>query len=294
MKIQGLKALILIVSGLMTFNVFAHGNQTTINQGITVYSEYYPNFKTKFKGTIIFENGSGMGVEQWTQSKKFISCAKKQGSLFFYDRNGLGKSLPDLNTSTSNPIKAAMVSEKLMKLLERMHLPKPYIVVGHSFGGLYVDYFARRYPNQVKGIVLVDPTPQNLQYSKEFLKQDAQFKHKLGDIPSLEMYKKYTYAESKKSNFKIPSAEVFYMGIAKTREQIQKLSPLPNTIPIILISSSQMEHHNPMVGSWFKQQKQYLNKNPNSKAYMVNASHSIWIEKPEIVCEQIKKLAQEN
>jgi len=46
-----------------------------------------------------------------------------------------------------------------------------------------------------------------------------------------------------------------------------------------------------MVGGWFEQQKLYLNKNPHSEAFMVDESHSIWIQKPEKVCEQIKKLS---
>jgi pimeloyl-ACP methyl ester carboxylesterase len=37
-------------------------------------------------------------------------------------------------------------------------LPPPYVLVGHSLGGLYMQYFARRYPMDVQGLVLVDST----------------------------------------------------------------------------------------------------------------------------------------
>jgi pimeloyl-ACP methyl ester carboxylesterase len=43
-------------------------------------------------------------------------------------------------------------------LLHLGHVPGPYVLAGHSFGGLYVQTFAARYPNEVVGMVLVDST----------------------------------------------------------------------------------------------------------------------------------------
>lgn len=279
--------------GLISFNAFAIGTYTTIESGITIYSEYYPNNKTSFKGTVVFENGSGMALDQWTSSKNFLSCIKKHSSLFFYDRNGLGNSSVDFKTSVSNPITAELVTTKLIKLLVQLHIPGPYILVGHSYGGVYADYFARRYPNLVSGLVLVDPTPPHLEFSNAFKKQQA-YLESWAAQPNTVVYKEHTYADEKKSNFMIPSAEVFYQikGVAKTRQELNALSPLPNKIPIIVISSTQMESLNPMVGKWFAQQKQYLNTNSKSKAFQVQAHHTIWNDCPELVCSQINKLEQ--
>jgi pimeloyl-ACP methyl ester carboxylesterase len=44
------------------------------------------------------------------------------------------------------------------KLLDRAGVPGPYVLAGHSFGGLYVMSFAAQYPEQVAGLVLVDST----------------------------------------------------------------------------------------------------------------------------------------
>lgn len=46
----------------------------------------------------------------------------------------------------------------LHTLLHRAHVPGPYVLAGHSFGGLYVRIFAARYPNEVAGMVLIDST----------------------------------------------------------------------------------------------------------------------------------------
>ena len=73
---------------LFSFNAFAAGKLTSISPNLSIYSEYYPNSSAKFKGTIIFENGSGTDINEWKHNKKFFNCVKKIGSVFLYDRNG--------------------------------------------------------------------------------------------------------------------------------------------------------------------------------------------------------------
>jgi pimeloyl-ACP methyl ester carboxylesterase len=50
------------------------------------------------------------------------------------------------------------IATDLHTLLQRGHVPGPYVLAGHSFGGLYVLAFAARYPDDVAGMVLVDST----------------------------------------------------------------------------------------------------------------------------------------
>src|SRR4030095_6017217 len=57
---------------------------------------------------------------------------------------------------------ATIVSELRAELKRRGILP-PYILVGHSLGGLYMQYFARQFPHEVSGLVLVDSTHWNQQ-----------------------------------------------------------------------------------------------------------------------------------
>ncbi len=70
-----------------------------------------------------------------------------------YDRAGRGWSEP---TSTAQD--GAQIATDLHTLLERGHVRGPYVLAGHSFGGLYVLTFAARYPDEVAGMVLVDST----------------------------------------------------------------------------------------------------------------------------------------
>ena len=70
-----------------------------------------------------------------------------------YDRAGRGWSDP-----ADGPLDGAQTAADLHTLLERAHIPGPYVLAGHSFGGLYVLTFAARYPDDVAGLVLIDST----------------------------------------------------------------------------------------------------------------------------------------
>jgi pimeloyl-ACP methyl ester carboxylesterase len=70
-----------------------------------------------------------------------------------YDRAGRGWSDPADGPQDGNHIAA-----DLHTLLQRAHIPGPYVLAGHSFGGLYVQSFAAQFPEQVAGMVLLDST----------------------------------------------------------------------------------------------------------------------------------------
>ena len=70
-----------------------------------------------------------------------------------YDRPGRGGSDP-VDTAQD----ASQIATDLHTLLQRGNVPGPYVLAGHSFGGLYVLTYAARYPDQVAGMVVVDTT----------------------------------------------------------------------------------------------------------------------------------------
>ena len=70
-----------------------------------------------------------------------------------YDRAGRGWSDP-----ADGPQDAVQTAADLHTLLDHAHIPGPYVLAGHSFGGLYILTFAATYPDQVAGMVLLDST----------------------------------------------------------------------------------------------------------------------------------------
>ncbi len=270
----------------ISLNVFAAIGELTNVDGVKLYSEYYPNNSAKFKGTIIFINGSGTSMGEWGQNKQFFQCVKNVGSLFLWDRSGLGGSPDNLNLSEKNPITAKLVGDQLASLLEKRHIPSPYIIVAHSYGAMYAGYFVLKHPTLIKGFLLVDPVPRNFTFSKKLMKSFGVGISYAQKYPAAKVYKNYTGQD----------AEVFYqmIGFSRSKDEIKKLGWINNAISVVIISSTKMEFKTkPIVGDWYTQQKQWLNKNSNSKIFQVKSGHFVQIHRPHIVCDQIKYLINE-
>jgi pimeloyl-ACP methyl ester carboxylesterase len=94
----------------------------------------------------------GLGEASWAMA--WIAPAVARDSrVCVYDRAGRGWS-----DAADGPQDAAQTAADLHTLLDRAHIPGPYVLAGHSFGGLYILTFAATYADQVAGMVLIDST----------------------------------------------------------------------------------------------------------------------------------------
>ena len=101
--------------------------------------------------TVILEAGLGDTMEVWkdVQSRIAAKCTR----TLAYNRAGYVGSDPAVGPRDSETIVAELRAE-----LKRRNINPPYVLVGHSLGGLYMQYFARNYPTEVAGLLLVDST----------------------------------------------------------------------------------------------------------------------------------------
>ena len=99
--------------------------------------------------TVLFEAGIAATNLNWSHIQEAVARFTSTAS---YDRCGLGWSSPAQTPRTPGHIVA-----ELHDLLQRGGVKPPYILVGHSFGGLVMRRFALLYPDEVAGVVLVDP-----------------------------------------------------------------------------------------------------------------------------------------
>jgi len=106
------------------------------------------------EATVVFESGLG---DDWTPWEPVANEVAAQARTFAYSRPGYGQSEP-----SREPRDAAQIVEDLRALLARRGLTPPYVLVGHSFGGAYMELFAKAYPQEVMGVVLVDPRHRDL------------------------------------------------------------------------------------------------------------------------------------
>ena len=101
--------------------------------------------------TVIFESGIAASSLNWTAIEAEVARFTRACT---YDRAGLGWSDP-----ATVPRVAAQLVDELHSLLEAAQVPAPYVLAGHSFGGLLVQAYAVAHPDQVAGLMLIDPLP---------------------------------------------------------------------------------------------------------------------------------------
>ncbi len=99
--------------------------------------------------TVVLESGIASTSIAWLKVQAELSkCAR----VIAYDRAGLGwSSRPHTPRTLEN------VVDELHALLHRIEARQPFVLVGHSYGGLVVRLFSKLHPDEVAGIVLVDP-----------------------------------------------------------------------------------------------------------------------------------------
>ena len=99
--------------------------------------------------TVVFESGLG---NDWTSWEPVAREVAVEARVFAYSRPGYGQS-----QSTDDARNASTIVEQLRTLLASRGYAPPYVLVGHSFGGTYMELFAKAHPEEVAGLVLVDP-----------------------------------------------------------------------------------------------------------------------------------------
>ncbi|HEX5046601.1 MAG TPA: alpha/beta hydrolase [Gammaproteobacteria bacterium] len=97
---------------------------------------------------VVLESGLGERLDTWKSVQHEVS---RFTETFSYNRAGYPGSPAAEGTRD-----AVAVVDELRELLKRRGLEPPYLLVGHSLGGLYVQYYARNFPDEVTGLVLVD------------------------------------------------------------------------------------------------------------------------------------------
>src|SRR5918998_1682354 len=98
--------------------------------------------------TVVLDAGSGGFSAHWVSVRREVSGTTR---VCAYDRAGMGWS-----EMGPEPRDAERISGELHALLKGANIEGPYVLVGHSFGGLYARTYAARYPDEAAGVVLVD------------------------------------------------------------------------------------------------------------------------------------------
>lgn len=100
--------------------------------------------------TLVLLNGAGVTLDGW---RALYPAIERIGTVFAWNRFGVkGSDAPRMSQT------GAVVVASLRELLAHAGLKPPYVLVGHSLGGLYANLFARIYPQEVAGVLFLEAT----------------------------------------------------------------------------------------------------------------------------------------
>lgn len=213
--------------------------------------------------TVVFENGLGGTLNWWAKVYPVIA---KDRTAFAYNRPGYGDS-----ETVDTPRDGMHVVEELRALLRCKELKPPYVLVGHSLGGLYLQWFARRYPDDVAALILVDSThPEQLkgQGSPEHWPAWARwgFTMLTSDVGLAELE-----------------------GIDATGAAVLTLPTLKNKPVIILSAAQPLNDTSDLAKEANAKRKDLARLYPGATQVWVDSGHGIPLEKPEAVIEAIRE-----
>lgn len=171
------------------------------------------------KVTVILEAGLGADRRSWVAVQPAVAQFTRVCS---YDRAGLGQSDPAPTPRTSQD-----VVQDLHQLLQKAGESGPYILVGHSFGGLHVRLFAHAYPAEVIGLVLVDAVHEEWwSRAAALLPPPA-----ADDSPRLQNFRQFMTVE-----YADPAKTAEGIDIPATVAQLQQAGSLGDTPLLVLVA----------------------------------------------------------
>lgn len=217
---------------------------------------------------VIFEGGFGTGIASWSRVQKDVAAFTQTVS---YDRAGLGQS--DLGP---RPRSAKQIATELHAALQKSGIKPPYVMVGHSFGGIYVRVFADMYPNEVVGMVLIDPSQESF---NDWLGKNQPHRLKAAESDIAKA------GEGVQAEF--AAVNTFYSQA--------RVAKVPAGIPVTLLTATEDESM-PAEGRrvWIEKHKEWLATVPGSKHIIVEkATHFIQAQQPELVIEAIKQVSKQ-
>ncbi len=274
--------------------------------------------------TIIILPGMGCSFDEWHNITETLSETNR---VVMFHRPGLGES--EIGNEVRN---TEAVVKELLDLMSVLEITEPIILVGHSYGGLCAQHFAKCHPQKVAGIVLVDSTSVDLQELDELDlpvldedETDEVWLEKCKSYSSMEQEQlrkivNPTLSEKLKSipkeiqqrllEFQIrPSLyKAMYSEISNWKQDAVVIKSLETTINVPLIVLGRDKEFSIKLGKqgelpeeelrifeekWQELIRRQRNLSNNNKIVFVEcSSHAIHIDRPDIIIQSISEIVK--
>ena len=261
--------------------------------------------------TLVIEPGTGAWSLQWMEFQKELA---KTFRVVTYDRAGYGWSEPSPYSRSANTL-----AEELHSGLAQLGIEGPYILLGHSYGGLIVKAFAKNYPAKVAALIFADAATE---YQFEKLPEAvnalvvgsmAQFKEmgvkaRNAGLPARYMpvdstlnpayWASYQQSISKASYYEAMYNELDLLPLTYEQAWVEKETSIPALI-LTAQNSFGAFAHIPMIPVeesneiWMKLQEALAKRYANSQHEVIpGATHDLLITQPDAFREAVVKFVK--
>jgi pimeloyl-ACP methyl ester carboxylesterase len=222
---------------------------------------------------IVLLNGAGVGLDAWS---KLYPTIEHLGTVFAYSRLGDGRSDRPTEQQTGEVIVAT-----LRALVAELRLPPPYVLVGHSLGGLYANLYARLFPNEVAGIVFLEASAPPDVVSIEAYQGAFQRRLERTMIALYRLFGKDPRRQQEEAR--------------ETARQIATAGTFPD-VPVVVVSGAMRPPSLLMSSAAFQfraaNQRELCALSPRSKQVIAaGSSHFPQLTEPEVVLQAIREVA---
>lgn len=237
--------------------------------------------------TIVIDTGIGETTQSWAPMIEALSSERR---VCAYDRAGYGKSEPG-----PMPRDSRKAADELHLLLTNSSEDGPFLLLGHSLGGLNMQVYANNYPDEVNGLILLDPPPLAWMVGGDFPELSELFNQASSALwdaaeeanastdPDIKAKAAYLYAVA--SEYK-----QFFGQTAKSVAEIESFGELPLTV----IGAGEPDPHFGDSAQAFRQFWNDENKKLATKSksgifiLAEGSSHHIHLDAPQVVIEALR------
>ena len=251
--------------------------------------------------TVVIDAGLGDWSTSWGETVQ--PGVAKTTQVCTYDRAGMGWS-----DAGPLPRDASQFARELHTLLQNAHVPGPYVLVGHSLGGLPVRVFVHEYPEEVAGVVLIElmNSARFNAASAEVLSQSRSqsqpfsFTAMLARLGIARLLVKLPWIAPRVS----ANDDVYYARYIRTQSlqtTTNESQGMPASgaeaaavqsfgdLPLIVLTARLNDD-----GSWQEWQKELLQLSSNSRQYFAeNSGHTIQLDEPDAAVAAITEMVQQ-
>jgi len=229
--------------------------------------------------TVVLEAGFGNPSSTWGRVQPEVA---KFARVCSYDRAGLGGSDP-----APTPRTVVALAEDLRALLTNAKVPGPYVLVGHSLGGILARLYASFYPSEVAGMVLVDSAHED------------EMDRGLALIPPDVLKQMLKTAKPEDMVIRHPDESIDHCSLRAVMNALNWRADIPLVVLTQGLPYRPEDYTNPSLAPKYYQlhlemQKELVGRSPRGRQVVAEKSgHFIQQDQPELVVGAVRQVVEE-